>query len=247
MKIAVLAEGRVGRAVVEFLLSKHPSDLAAVVLRNRDAVEEDTRISHLAAAHGTPVLGWEEGRNALAGLKPDLLLLAWWPFILKDADLALAPTVLNMHPSLLPHCRGKDPNFWALVEERPFGVTLHHVEAKVDAGPIAFQREIPTDWESTGESLYLAAQNEMIDLFIDSYPAISAGAIPKITQDLDLGGKSHMRADLHPASTIELDEPTTARKLFNRVRARTFPPHPACQFSDKGAVYEVTVNIRKLS
>jgi methionyl-tRNA formyltransferase len=245
MKFAVMADGGVGSAVARFLLTKHPADLAALVLRDRSAIEAQPQIAQLAANCGAPVLTWDE-RNALRPLGLDVLLLAWWPYLLKGTDLALASTILNMHPSLLPHCRGKDPNFWALAEDRPFGVTIHHVEDKVDAGPIAFQREIPTDWESTGGSLYTAAQEAMVDLFIENYPAISAGLIPRIRQDFALGGAPHKRADLEPASSIDLDELTTARKLLNKVRARTFPPHPACKFTDKGVAYEVTVNIRKV-
>jgi methionyl-tRNA formyltransferase len=82
---------------------------------------------------------------AIRALRGNIFLLAWWPLILKREFLALGQDVtLNLHPSLLPHARGKDPNFWTIVEECPFGVSIHHVTPDIDAGDIAFQREIPS-------------------------------------------------------------------------------------------------------
>lgn len=243
MRLVVMADGRVGRAIIDFLTREHPNDLVAVVVTSAlgGSVFAD-EIRELAAGIA-PVTTWDN-RESLRCLASDVLLLAWWPYLLKDSDLSLSPTILNMHPSLLPHCRGKDPNFWTLVEERPFGVTLHHVEASIDGGPIAFQRPIATDWTSTGRSLYEHAEVEMERLFVEHYSEIAAGRIPRIPQPVEAGSR-HMRAELDAASMIDLDAPTTARKLLNLLRARTFPPHPACRFVDKGVVYEARIEIRR--
>ena len=242
MKIAVMADGEVGRAIVRLLAERHPQDICAVVVTDSGSVADD--IAATAADADLPALRWRE-RSRLTDFQPDVLLLAWWPYILKGDDLSLAPIALNTHPSLLPHCRGKDPNFWTLAEGRPFGVTIHHVEAAVDAGPIAFQKELPFDWEATGASLYAASQKAMIELVGESFPAIRAGAIPRHPQAAG-EGSFHLRAELDPASRIDLDAPTTARHLLNILRARTFPPHRACRFEDGGAHYEVRVEIRRL-
>ncbi len=244
MRIVVMADDTVGRAVVDFLTRHHPKDLSAVMVTDpvgRSASADEIRAQ--AAPH-VPVVAWSE-REQIRMINPDVILLAWWPKILKSSDLALAPLTLNLHPSLLPHCRGSDPNFWAIVERRPFGVTIHHVEAAIDAGPIAFQRQIATDWTSTGQSLYDLAQAEIIRLFVDSYPAIAAGDIPRITQNIE-AGSFHRRAELEPASILDLDAPTTAREVLDRIRARTFPPHRACRFFENDEYFEVTVSIRRL-
>lgn len=244
MKIAVMADGVVGRAVVHFLATEHPEDVIAIVVVDDKWVAEWKGVGKTLPSH-VRRLKWSE-RAELRRIKPDLLLLAWWPYILKETDLGLAPFILNMHPSLLPHCRGKDPNFWAIVEQRPFGVTIHHVEASIDGGPIAFQREIPLNWESTGKSLYEAAQKSMVELFIESYPVIRTGAAPRIPQRSS-EGSFHLRSELEPASDIDLDRTTTARQLLNLLRARAFAPHPSCRFSDGGETYEVSVAIKRLS
>jgi len=241
MRIAVMASGRVGARTVDFLVAHHPQDIAAIVFVSAEDAKDWRAGDARHAAIKT--LSWDD-RAALRALRPDVLLLAWWPLLLKGDDLTLAPVTLNMHPSLLPHCRGKDPNFWAIVEQRPFGVTLHHVDASVDGGAIAFQREIAFDWTATGKSLYEAAEGEMLQLFIDSYPEIAAGRIPRIAQDAGAGG-AHRRAELELASTIDLDAPTTARQVLNMLRARTFDPWPACRFTDDGETFEARVQIRR--
>ncbi len=53
--------------------------------------------------------------------------------------------------------------------------------------------------------------------------------------------------ELQPASRIDLDRQSSARQLLNLLRARTFPGYPACHFEDKGEMYEVRVDIRRLS
>lgn len=242
MAVAIMADGPVGRDIVAFVLSRHAHDLSAVVVTDAGVHAEE--IAALCANGSVATLRWSE-RRALIDRKPDVLLLGWWPYLLKGADLDLAPVILNTHPSLLPYCRGKDPNFWALAEGSPFGVTIHHVEAEIDAGPIAFQKEIKIGWEDTGASLYHAAERAVVELVAQSWPAIREGDIPRTAQDL-ASGSFHKRAELEPASCIDLDAPTTGRMLLNRLRARTFAPYPACRFEDQGVAYEARVEIKRI-
>jgi methionyl-tRNA formyltransferase len=144
----------------------------------------------------------------------------------------------------LPYNRGKHYNFWAIVEEAPFGVTLHHVDEGVDRGDIAFQARIETGWEDTGETLYRKAQVAIVRLFRDAFDDIVAGRIPRTPQDLG-AGSFHLARELEPASRIDLDAPCTARQLLNVLRARTFPPHPAAWFEAGGEKYEVRVQINR--
>jgi len=100
-------------------------------------------------------------------------LLIWWPFIIKSPLLEFPKNgFLNTHPSLLPNNKGKNPNFWSIVEGRPFGVTLHKIDSGIDTGPIIEQKEIQYDWTDTGGSLYKKALSEMIELFKATYPKI---------------------------------------------------------------------------
>jgi phosphoribosylglycinamide formyltransferase-1 len=50
--------------------------------------------------------------------------------------------IINMHPGILPFCRGLDALKWAIYENTPIGVTAHIIDERVDAGLILTQKEI---------------------------------------------------------------------------------------------------------
>ncbi|MDE7175619.1 MAG: hypothetical protein K2N75_06210 [Helicobacter sp.] len=44
--------------------------------------------------------------------------------------------ILNAHPGIIPNSRGLDSFKWAILEDRPLGVTLHYIDEKIDCGEI---------------------------------------------------------------------------------------------------------------
>lgn len=249
MKIALFAAGNVGYEIARFygesgylpicliLDSRGPADL------NRSIIEA----SKVPAEHiyYSDQIYSREKINIFEELNPDLFILCWWPYIIREPLITLPRHgCLNFHPSLLPYNRGKHYNFWALVEEAPFGVTLHFVDEGVDTGDIAFQSLVETTWEDTGETLYYKAQDAIIRLFKENFQRIMAGDIPKLPQN-PKEGSFHKARELDPASEIFLDKEYRARELINLIRARTFSPHPAAWFVDNGERYEVRISIRK--
>lgn len=245
LAIVFFADAHVGLSALKYACSvreKFGTPRAVVGLPGSD-------VEQFARESGLPFVAWD--RADLAGVavqvrafQPDIVYLAWWPDILREPFLDLGQKfTLNMHPSLLPHCRGKDPNFWALKDNRPFGVTIHHVVRDVDAGDIAFQRRIDLSWTDNGESAYRRALDEMLSLFRETYPFVAQGSIPRKPQPD--GGSFHKRSHLEPSSLIDLDAEYKARDLLNLLRARTFGAHPACYFWDDGKVYEARLSIRE--
>jgi methionyl-tRNA formyltransferase len=246
-RIVLFADGDVGLRIFRTAIEHDPKLICGLVCL--PANQECRRLAHdhsiAQVTYDASDLG--KATAAIRALGGNLFLLAWWPLILKRELLALGQEVtLNLHPSLLPHARGKDPNFWTIVEESPFGVSIHHVTPDIDAGDVAFQREIPCGWEDTGETLYRKAEQVMVELFRDSCPRIASFDIPRQPQDL-ASGSFHRRNELDPHSLIDLDQRYTARELLNLLRGRTFEPHPACRFNDAGETYEVRVSIRRKS
>jgi methionyl-tRNA formyltransferase len=251
-RIGIFADGSVGSAILEVAVSKAADQIMTIVFASKTGLQDFNR-SPLSRVLGSNCrrLSWPDLQDAatfqsLLDHPVDVVFLAWWPHILKLHHLQLAnEAVLNIHPSLLPHCRGKDPNFWALIEQRPYGVTIHHVDETIDGGDIAFQNPLPVTWSDTGKSLYLKSQAAAVSLFEESLPSILAGVIPRIKQD-QADGTMHYRRELEPASVLNLDHRAPIRDVLNRLRARTFEPHPACRFSEDGKTYEVRIDIREI-
>ncbi|HEV2602647.1 MAG TPA: formyltransferase family protein [Microvirga sp.] len=246
MKLLLMADSAVGSKIYDFLASNFQEDLTVI-----GVMREDAPLAGTAKAAGFPVIVYQSSKqfshDLLSGGFADKLslgVLAWWPKIIRPQAFQIP--FLNFHPSLLPHNRGKNPNFWALVEQVPFGVTLHLIDEGVDTGPIVAQRKIDYDWTDTGESLYRRAIVEIVELFQQTYPHIrrqytQSRMITAIAQPE--GGSFHRAAELEPASTIDLDATYTARDLLNRLRGRTFPGYPGCSFVENGRRYEVRIEI----
>lgn len=240
-----MADREVGEDVAQFLINNYLEDLLFV------ATISDNEILRMAQRAGVPcciAYSSDELFNYIkkSGVIPDIGVLAWWPNIIKSPLLELPTSgFINFHPSYLPYNRGKHYNFWAIVEEAPFGVTLHFIDNTIDSGDIAFQKAIHYDWTDTGETLYKKAQSEIIRLFFEKYPLIRTLGIPRIKQDLSKG-TFHAAKELDAASRIELDRKYTARHLLNLIRARTFKGYPACFFEEQGEKFEIRVKIKRV-
>lgn len=244
MKILVMADGSVGERLVGWLLQYYREDLACVVTNSENAIFKT------ACSAGIPCHVYKNEESLLAfwcslNQVADYGLLLWWPHIVQPATLKLVSNgFINTHPSLLPYNRGKHYNFWAIVEEAPFGVSLHFVHTGIDRGDIIAQQRIFYDWEDNGGSLYHKAQASICELFEKTFPLVRSGQYQRRQQNLK-EGSFHWSRELEPASRIDLNKTYTGRQLLNLLRARTFEGKPACRFSESGSEYEVRVQIKK--
>ena len=240
---AFFADQEIGLDIVRHVLMVHPHHVKCVVTIG------ENEIAKLVRSLGYQVFHYDEvsdksANEILGGV--EFIFLAWWPRIIP-AYLINTPKVgvVNFHPSLLPYNRGKHYNFWTIVEDTPFGVTLHFVDEGIDSGDILFQSAIEKSWEDTGGSLYSKATKAMAKLFKDRYLDIVEGRYRRTRQDIELG-KLHYARELDRASQIFLEEKYSARELLNLLRARTFEGKPACYFWDDGKKYEVRVSIKEV-
>lgn len=241
--IGFMADQDVGLEAVRYVLESFPRDIRYVVV----VAEND--IAVLCRAHQCDVIevsqiNAESAPTLLGGV--DFLILAWWPKILPKSFIDIPRHgVVNFHPSLLPHNRGKHYNFWTIVEDSPFGVSIHLVNEAIDQGDILFQASIAKTWEDTGGSLYVAAKREMVALFKRHYEDLVHGSYVPTQQDLSTGS-FHLARELEPASEVFLDKQYQGRELLNLLRARTFPGKPSCYFHDGGKKYEVRISIEEV-
>lgn len=251
-RIALFADGEVGKRLLDFIWTDHQATLIALVHSDEQGIVAKQSRELGLLDIGIPVLSAGTLSEAdlaerLRAQRCDYFILGWWPRIIQKQLISAAiEGVINLHPSLLPYNRGKNYNFWTIIEDSPFGVSLHFVDEGIDTGDVIAQALIPKSWEDTGESLYLRAREEIITLFKRTYPKIIARTISATRQGPGKGS-FHYAKEMVEASRIDLDRTYTARELLNLIRARTFPPHPACSFEDTGERYEVTVRIRKIT
>ena len=101
-------------------------------------------VKQAALAAGLPVaqpqtLKTEAGRAALAGWRPDVLVVVAYGLILPPAALAIPRLgCVNIHASLLPRWRGAAPIQRAILAgDDETGTTIMQMEAGLDTGPDA--------------------------------------------------------------------------------------------------------------
>jgi len=249
MKIALFAADEVGYKITCLLTQKNVSPVC-LVLDSKNLRNYNNRILHKSNVQNILYSDHLQDPNAVIELEKmnlDLIILAWWPYLLNESFINI-PKIgcLNLHPSLLPFNRGKHPNFWSIIEDVPFGVTIHFIDAGIDTGDIAFQRIIDKTWEDTGETLYKKSKVEIVKLFKNNIKEIISGNIPRIKQHKN-NGSFHMAKEIDAASEIKLNEKYEARRLLNILRARTFQPHPGAWFIDDKSKYEVKIHIKKVT
>ena len=246
MSAICFVNNRLGWQAVE-LLARRGEEIAALALHPAERRRFGDEI--VAAGSVPPERIFDAARlrepvvvEALAALRADVGLSVMFGYKLEREVFGMFPKgCFNLHPGLLPHGRGADPNAWAIIDREPAGATLHWIDAGIDTGDIVAQRPVAVQPTDTGEILYQRLEAACIDLLADCWPSIATGKAPRHPQGD--GGSSHRRADLRGAERIDLDAHYSGRELLDRLRALTFPPHPSAFFEEDGRRIRVRVEL----
>lgn len=164
--IAVLASGR-GSNLAAICAAIDAGELdarVALVICNVEGAGVIARAHALGVACCViPHRGFPGGRAAHDAAVADAveasgarwIIMAGWMRIATSALLDRFPDrILNLHPSLLPAFRGRDPQQQALdAGARITGCTVHIVTEALDAGPIVAQAAVIVDPDDNVESL----------------------------------------------------------------------------------------------
>lgn len=171
--------------------------------------------------------------------------LLWWPTILDEKIINKFKTgIVNFHPSYLPFGRGKDPYFWSIVNDEPFGISCHFIDKKIDSGGLIVQKRISKDWTDTGESLRDKAIKEL-KLVIKDWisKVIQSDYVLEKIADLSV----NYRKDMLDKSVVELDSQYTFREFLNLIRAKSNSDHIGVVFSDSDYRFHVKLQIEECS
>ncbi len=245
----IFAEGYLGLKVLKFIKKKHPKVVQKIILNEN--IKNNLNIYAKKNFKGK-IFYWKSisKKKLISNIKKtksDLIFLVWWPFILDKEFLKLKSFIINTHPSYLPYFKGKDPNFWSILNGGPFGVSINHVNKKIDSGPIAFRSKILNiDWTWDAKKLYNEALKQMFLLIKKNFNKILKCEFPKIKQNTKYK-KINYRKQMINKSKIKLGSKFKIKDFLNLLRAKTFHPYDGLIFSDKKKKFSVNVKIRKVS
>lgn len=135
---------------------------------------------------GLVTLKGEAAAAALAGLRPDVVVVAAYAKMLPETILCIPKYgCLNTHPSLLPKHRGASPIPAAILAGDEFtGVSIMLMEKGLDTGPVLARTQIPIAGDDTTGSLTLKLSLVAARLLTDTLPRWVRGEItPRLQTD----------------------------------------------------------------
>jgi UDP-4-amino-4-deoxy-L-arabinose formyltransferase/UDP-glucuronic acid dehydrogenase (UDP-4-keto-hexauronic acid decarboxylating) len=230
MNIVLVAEESAGIQLLRALAQTQDRLIAVMTSAGR----KNTVANVAAAAGSLGVDVWPAQRvrdpqlaDELRAARVDLLLNAHSLFVVHDAVLA-APSIgaFNLHPGPLPRYAGLNCPSWAICRgEREYGVTVHRMAPRIDAGTIAYQATFPIDEDETGLTLGTKCIRAGVPLMLQLAQTArqDPSAIPALPQDLSR--RQYFGRDIPRGGLLDWSEP--AHKVLAFVRAFDFYPFPS--------------------
>jgi methionyl-tRNA formyltransferase len=227
MKVVLAAEESAGAQMLRALAQ---SEHQVVAVLTEPPKPGETRVSlwNAAQALGFETLPADLVKNSsladrLRSDAVDIFLNVHSLYVIQD-DVLAAPRLgaFNLHPGPLPRYAGLNVVSWAIFRgEQNHGVTVHRIEPKIDAGPIAYQSCFPIEQEDSALSLSFKCAREGITLLLRLLAAATAGeSIPSLTQDLAI--RKYFGREVPERGRICWEWP--ASKVVNFVRACDYFP-----------------------
>ncbi len=132
---------------------------------------------HNLELHDTENINSAKTIKILKSWEPDVLVSLSFDQILKKKVIEIPKmAALNMHPGLLPRYKGLWPEFWKLHNKEKFaGVTIHHINEKIDEGEIIAQMTYPIKKTDTKVSLGLKSGHKGAKLLAQTLNKMKRG------------------------------------------------------------------------
>ena len=181
--------------------------------------------------------------TAVRKSKPDLILALGWYYKIPQSIRGEAEAgVLGIHASLLPKYRGGAPLVWAMIQgEKRTGVTLFHLEERMDTGDVVAQRSFPITCEDTIASVCKKAVDVSAGILRRYLPLLAKGKAPRKIQD-------ESQATVFPQRSPKdglIDWSWDAGRVRDFIRAQTRPYPGAFTFLKRKKITIWDCNIER--
>ena len=175
----------------------------------------------------------------LAGFQPDVIVVAAYGQILPQPVLDIPEYgCINIHPSLLPECRGASPVAAAILAGDEFtGVSIMLMDSGLDTGPVLAQETVSISPEDTTGSLTAKLSQTAARLLPEVLARWTRGEIkPKPQNEAEATYSTPITKE-----EGEIDWRLPAVDIERRVRA--FQPWPGCYTGRRGKRLEIIVAV----
>ncbi|WP_449063264.1 formyltransferase family protein [Planomonospora algeriensis] len=230
MRIILFCNDRSGLEIAAWLRGRPDADIAAVVLNapgRRPRRADEIRglfpdLDRLGLVLTGDMLGNEEVLRRIEGLGAELGVSLFFAHIFTlDVMKAFPRGIVNLHPSLLPYNRGRQPAVWSIIDGTPAGVTLHMIDEGIDTGPVLAQQEVAVHPHDTGSSLYRRLEEAAVELFLRTWPALRDDTIVPVEQDHGRA-TGHAITEFEELGHLDPDQMMPVGRVIDILRARCF-------------------------
>jgi methionyl-tRNA formyltransferase len=148
---------------------------------------------------------------------------------------------INIHPGYNPHNRGFGSQVFSIVNKRPFGVTIHEMDERIDHGPIIDQVEVPIYQWDTSSTVYERMLVAEVGLIRKNLEGIINGTYS--TREMFEEGNFNSIKDFDRLCELNLYEAATFGEVIDRLRALTHNGYDNAFFIDRKTQKKVYVSI----
>ena len=233
----IFAGGNVGWEAINYLILE--SERINLVIISNDF---ERKIENLCFSNGiTFEFFYQSTFNNILDKKLnfDWLLNLWSAHIFPDEILKIAKHRLNLHPGLVPDCRGNDCAAWALRKKLKAGVSIIEIDNSIDGADIYVQEEIKYDFMTNGKDLQIRLQNKLIELFKNSWPEIKNLKI--IPRKQGEGGSYHLRYQTNIDRIKSGEETMSISDAIGWILAHDFSPRSTAEIVVGEKKYQLRV------
>jgi len=230
MRLILAANESIGFECLKIIIEKK-QDILGIILDGRyeKSLWRNLRIKRLAEENNIQIyqpksINDPDFLEVLKEVKPDLIFNIAFVQIYKPPVLNLPRLgCINFHPGPLPRYGGLNPWVWAIINnEKEYGVSLHYMKEKVDAGEILGLKKFPIAKDETGLSLLSKCYKHGAALFGEVLQDIIDGRTSPVPQDLTQ--RTYYLNKIPFEGYIDVS--WGADKIEHFVRALTFSPFP---------------------
>jgi len=162
----------------------------------------------------------KQGINLIKEIKPDFIICVHFPHIIPKEILKIPKQgVINLHPAYLPYNRGWHTATWAILDETPYGATLHFMDENIDTGDIIHQKKISILPSDTADTLYKRVKKLEYEVFKEAWPLLLTGKYKRIPQPKI--GSFHKKSNILSLQRISPNQYIKAEELIKKLRALT--------------------------
>ena len=246
MKYIFAGDRDISVEILQFMIEQgyNPSALLITEKSKASHANELIKISGLTPEYIFEGKSFTEMENIskLKEIEAEYIFGIHFPYIIPQEVLAIPATgFLNLHPAYLPFNKGWHTPSWAILDNTPYGATLHYMSNELDCGDIIHQKELQIQPDDTANSLYQRVKNLEVEVFKEAFPTLLKN--PKRIKQTDKG-TIHYKKELAALQELSLNESMKVSELLNRIRALTTNKiSEASYFTHEGKKYYIQVTV----